>query len=51
MNFNVEPNEAAFIVQVIGNLPTQSNAHPLWVKLSQQLQEQQAQTVQQESVQ
>lgn len=51
MNFTVEPNEAAFIVQVIGNLPTQSNAHPLWVKLSQQLQEQQAQTVQQESVQ
>ena len=51
MNFNVEPNEAAFIVQVIGNLPTQSNAHPLWVKLSQQLQEQQAQTAQQESVQ
>ena len=41
MNFTVEPNEAAFIVQVIGNLPTQSNAHPLWVKLSQQLQEQQ----------
>jgi hypothetical protein len=51
MNFTVEPNEAAFILQVIGNLPTQSNAHPLWVKLSQQLQEQQAQTVQQESVQ
>ena len=51
MNFNVEPNEAAFIVQVMGQLPTQSNAHPLWVKLSQQLQEQQPQQPPQEPVQ
>ena len=40
MNFTVEPNEAAFIVQVIGNLPTQSGAHPLWQKLVAQFNEQ-----------
>jgi len=51
MNFTVEPNEAAFIVQVMGQLPTQSNAHPLWVKLSQQLQAQEPQQPPQEPVQ
>lgn len=43
MKFELDQNEAAFIVQVIGNLPTQSNAHPLWIKLGQQYNEQQAQ--------
>lgn len=29
--------EAVFITNVIGNLPTQSNAHPLWRKLVEQV--------------
>lgn len=40
MKFELDPNEAQFILQVIGNLPTQSNAHPLWQKLVQQFNEQ-----------
>lgn len=40
MKFEVEVNEAQFILQVIGNLPTQSNAHPLWQKLVAQFNEQ-----------
>lgn len=40
MIFNVEPNEAAFIVRVIGQLPTESGAYPLHVKLIQQFKEQ-----------
>lgn len=42
MKFELNQNEATFIVQVIGNLPTQSNAHPLWIKLTQQYNEQQS---------
>jgi hypothetical protein len=42
IKFELEANEAAFIVQAIGSLPTQSNAYPLWVRLSQQLNAQQA---------
>jgi hypothetical protein len=41
IKFELEPNEAAFIVQAIGSLPTQSNAYPLWIRLSQQLTAQQ----------
>ncbi len=40
MKFELDQNEAQFIVQVIGNLPVQSNAHPLWQKLVQQYNEQ-----------
>jgi hypothetical protein len=40
IKFDVQKEEAAFIVQVLGNLPTQSNAHPLWMKLVNQLQAQ-----------
>jgi hypothetical protein len=40
MKFELDQNEAQFIVQVIGNLPTQSNAHPLWQKLVAQFNEQ-----------
>ena len=36
IQFELDQNEAAFVVQAIGNLPTQSNAHPLWLKLAQQ---------------
>ncbi len=36
MNFNLEPNEAAFIVRVIGQLPTESGAFPLHQKLVEQ---------------
>ena len=40
MTFNLEPNEAAFIVRVIGQLPTESGAFPLHQKLVAQYQEQ-----------
>ena len=36
MTFNLEPNEAAFIVRVIGQLPTESGAFPLHQKLVEQ---------------
>ena len=35
--FNLEENEAAFVLQVIGNLPTQSGAFPLFEKLQAQV--------------
>lgn len=37
MVFNLELNEAQFIGQVLGGLPTQSNAFPLYQKWMQQL--------------
>lgn len=40
MTFTLEPNEAAFIVRVLGQLPTESNSHPLYQKLVQQFKEQ-----------
>ena len=43
MVFDVEPNEAAFIVRVIGQLPTESGAFPLHQKLVAQFQEQEKQ--------
>ncbi len=36
MTFNLESNEAAFIVRVIGQLPTESGAFPLHQKLVEQ---------------
>lgn len=43
MVFNIEPNEAAFIVRVIGQLPTESGAFPLHQKLVEQYQTQEKQ--------
>lgn len=40
ITFELQLEEAQFIVQVLGQLPTQSNAHPLFVRLAQSLQEQ-----------
>jgi hypothetical protein len=40
MVFNLEPNEAAFIVRVVGQLPTESGAFPLHQKLVEQFQAQ-----------
>ena len=40
MNFNLEQNEAAFIIRVIGQLPTESGAFPLHQKLVAQYQAQ-----------
>lgn len=40
MKFELDQNEAAFIVQVIAGLPTQSGAFSLWQKLVQQFNEQ-----------
>lgn len=40
MIFTLEPNEAAFIVRVLGQLPTESGAYPLHAKLVQQFKEQ-----------
>ena len=37
--FTLEENEAQFILQAIGQLPTQSGAFPLLQKLQQQYQE------------
>ena len=42
MIFTLETNEAAFIVRVLGQLPTESGAFPLHQKLVQQFQEAQA---------
>lgn len=36
MIFNLEPQEAAYIIRVIGSQPTESGAFPLHVKLVQQ---------------
>ena len=40
MTFNLEPTEAAFVIRVIGQLPTESGAYPLHQKLVQQFKEQ-----------
>ena len=40
MTFTLEPNEAAFIIRVIGQLPTESGAFPLHQKLVAQFKEQ-----------
>ena len=40
MTFTLEDNEAAFIVRVLGQLPTESGAFPLHQKLVQQFQAQ-----------
>ena len=40
MTFDIETNEAAFIVRVLGQLPTESGAFPLHQKLVQQFKEQ-----------
>jgi len=34
--FTLEDNEAQFVVQVLGQLPTQSGAFPLFQKLTEQ---------------
>jgi len=34
------PQEAVDIINIIGQLPTQSNAHPLWLKLRGQVEPQ-----------
>ena len=36
-NLNLEENETAFVLQVIGNLPTQTGAFPLFEKLQAQV--------------
>jgi hypothetical protein len=41
MTFTLDTNEAAFIVRVLGQLPTESNAFPLHQKLVAQFQAQQ----------
>lgn len=41
IDFKLEDNEAAFIVRVIGQLPTESGSFPLYQKLVAQFTEQQ----------
>lgn len=36
MQFDLEPQEAAFVVNVLGKLPTESGAFPLHQKLAAQ---------------
>jgi hypothetical protein len=43
MEFKLEDNEAAFIIRVIGQLPTESGAFPLHQKLVAQYQSQDVQ--------
>lgn len=43
MTFTLEDNEAAFIIRVIGGLPTESGAFPLHQKLVAQYKAQEAQ--------
>lgn len=38
MTFTLETNEAAFVIRVLGQLPTESGAFPLHQKLVQQFQ-------------
>jgi hypothetical protein len=40
MTFDLDTNEAAFIVRVLGQLPTESGAYPLHQKLVAQFKEQ-----------
>ena len=40
MIFNLEPNEAAYIVRLIGSQPTESGAYPLHQKLEASFQSQ-----------
>jgi len=42
MTFDLEPNEAAFIIRVIGQLPTESGAFPLHQKLVAQFKDQES---------
>jgi hypothetical protein len=50
MNFTIDTNEAAFIVRVLGQLPTESGAVPLHQKLVQQFQAAQAPAQAEEAV-
>lgn len=43
MNFTLDTNEAAFIIRVISQLPTESAAFPLYQKLVEQFKAQQQQ--------
>ena len=43
MTFTLEDNEAAFIIRVLGQLPTETGAYPLHVKLVEQFNTQQQQ--------
>ena len=36
MNLNLEINEVQFILNVLGQLPTSSNAYVLWKKIEEQ---------------
>lgn len=36
MNLNLETNEVQFILNVLGQLPTSSNAYLLWKKIEEQ---------------
>jgi len=40
MNFNLTKEEAGFILQVLGQLPTQTNAFPLYQKWASQVKSQ-----------
>ena len=44
INFNLDANEAAFIIRMIGQLPTESGAFPLHQKLVEQYKTQEAVT-------
>ncbi len=39
MTLDLEPNEVAFVLQVLGQLPTSSNVYPLLKKIEAQAKE------------
>ncbi len=51
MKLELEPNEAQFLLQVLGQLPTQSGAYPLLQKIMQQVQAQTPQPAKEPTVQ
>lgn len=44
ISFNLDINESAFIIRVLGQLPTESGAFPLHQKLVEQFKTQQQET-------
>ena len=48
INLNLTAEEAVFIHNVLGQLPTSSNAHPLYMKAASQIQQQAPQAMPQQ---
>lgn len=51
MIFTIEPNEAAYIVRLLGSQPTESGVYPLHMKLVEQFKSQDEDSIQQAQAQ